>query len=170
MKQNEQFDRIYDETRDGLLRYVMLRTNAAPEAEDIFQEIYRALFVRLTHSAFPVLDPKRYLYSIAKKELAKHYRRMAKQRAVEEPMPEDSDMALDDEPIDERLFREERMEEVWRFLRKEPDLNRRAFLLYYGYERSQKQIATALGINEQAVRQRLYRTRARIRAMLKHEE
>ena len=62
------------------------------------------------------------------------------------------------------------MDEVWRLLQKEPDLDRRAFLLYYGYERSQKQIAAALGISEKAVRQRLYRTRGRIRMMLKQEE
>ena len=34
MEQYERFNRIYDETRDDLLRYLMIRTNAAPEAED----------------------------------------------------------------------------------------------------------------------------------------
>jgi RNA polymerase sigma factor (sigma-70 family) len=43
-------------------------------------------------------------------------------------------------------------------------------VLYYGYDRSQKEIAAALGIREEAVRQRLYRTRERIRAMLEHRE
>ena len=170
MRQHEQFDRIYDETRDEMLRFVMLRTGAASEAEDLFQEIYRRFFVRLTRGAFPILDPRRYLFSIAKKVLANYYRNTAKMKTVEQPFPEDSDIASDDEPIDERLFREERMYAVWRFLDSEPDLNRRAFLLYYGYERSQKQIAAALGISEKAVRQRLYRTRGRIRAMLKQEE
>ncbi|MBR0444191.1 MAG: sigma-70 family RNA polymerase sigma factor [Clostridia bacterium] len=170
MRQHEQFDRIYDETRDELLRFVMLRTGAASEAEDLFQEIYRRFFVRLTRGAFPILDPRRYLFSIAKKVLAKYYRSAANMKTVEQPFPEDMDIAAEDEPIDERLFREERMDAVWRFLDKEPDLNRRAFLLYYGYERSQKQIAVALGISEKAVCQRLYRTRGRIRAMLKQEE
>lgn len=71
MEHNEQFNRIYAETRDDLLRYLMLRTNAAPEAEDLFQEVYRKLFIRLKRSALPILDTKRYVFAIAKKELSR---------------------------------------------------------------------------------------------------
>lgn len=169
MRQTEQFDRIYAETRDDLLRYLTLRTNADPEAEDLFQEVYRRLYDRLTRGV-PVLDPRRYLFSVAKKVLAGYYRSSAKRKAAEQPIPEDFEVVSDDEPIDERLLREERMDEVWRLLKHEPEINQRAFVLYYGYDRSQKEIAAALGIREEAVRQRLYRTRERIRAMLERGE
>lgn len=169
MRQTEQFDRIYAETRDDLLRYLTLRTNADPEAEDLFQEVYRRFYDRLTRGV-PVLDPRRYLFSIAKKVLAGYYRSSAKRKAEEQPIPEDFEVVSDDEPIDERLLREERMDEVWRLLKHEPEINQRAFVLYYGYDRSQKEIAAALGIREEAVRQRLYRTRERIRTMLERGE
>ena len=169
MRQTEQFDRIYAETRDDLLRYLTLRMNADPEAEDLFQEVYRRFYDRLTRGV-PVLDPRRYLFSVAKKVLAGYYRSSAKRKAAEQPRPEDFEVVSDDEPIDERLLREERMDEVWRLLKHEPEINQRAFVLYYGYDRSQKEIAAALGIREEAVRQRLYRTRERIRAMLEHRE
>ena len=169
MRQTEQFDRIYAETRDDLLRYLTLRTNADPEAEDLFQEVYRRFYDRLTRGV-PVLNPRRYLFSVAKKVLAGYYRSSAKRKAAEQPIPEDFEVVSDDEPIDERLLREERMDEVWRLLKHEPEINQRAFVLYYGYDRSQKEIAAALGIREEAVRQRLYRTRERIRAMLEHRE
>ncbi len=68
MRQTEQFDRIYAETRDDLLRYLTLRTNADPEAEDLFQEVYRRFYDRLTRGV-PVLDPRRYLFSVAKEIL-----------------------------------------------------------------------------------------------------
>lgn len=170
MEQNERFDRIYGETRDDLLRYLMLRTNAAPEAEDLFQEVYRRLWRRMTHGALPILDPRRYLFSVAKKVLAGYYRNAEQRRAAEQPMPEDFDLISDDEPIDERLLQKERTDEIWRLLKSEPELNQRAFMLYYGYDRSQKEIAEALGVSEEAVRQRLYRTRERIRAMLENGE
>lgn len=169
MRQTEQFDRIYAETRDDLLRYLTLRTNADPEAEDLFQEVYRRFYDRLMRGV-PVLDPRRYLFSVAKKVLAGYYRSSAKRKAAEQPIPEDFEVISDDEPIDERLLREERMDEVWRLLKHEPEINQRAFVLYYGYDRSQKEIAAALGIREEAVRQRLYRTRERIRAMLERGE
>ena len=170
MEQNEQFDQIYSETRDDLLRYLMLRTNAAPEAEDLFQEVYRRFYARLTRSVLPILDPRRYLFSVAKKVLAGYYRIAAKRKEMEQPLPEDFDLMSEDEPIDERLLREERADEVWRLLGREPDLNRRIFLLFYGCDRSQKEIAESLGITEEAVRQRLYRTRGRIRDLLEHRE
>lgn len=62
------------------------------------------------------------------------------------------------------------MDEVWRLLQNEPALNRRVFLLYYGFDRSQKEIGEALGIGEKAVRQRLYRTRQRIKTLLESEQ
>ena len=170
MEQMERFDRIYSETRDDLLRYLMLRTNAAPEAEDLFQEVYRRFYTRLTRSVLPILDHRRYLFSVAKKVLAEYYRTAAQKRAAEQPMPEDLYLVSEDAPIDERLLKKERADEIWRLLQREPELNRRVFLLFYGYDRSQKEIAAALGMSEEAVRQRLYRTRSRIRAMLENDE
>ena len=82
MEQYERFDQIYSETRDDLLRYLMLRTNAAPEAEDLFQEVYRRFYTRLTRSVLPILDPRRYLFSVAKKVLAGYYRSAAKRKAA----------------------------------------------------------------------------------------
>ena len=170
MEQNERFDQIYSETREDLLRYLMLRTNAAPEAEDLFQEVYRRFYARLARSVLPILDPRRYLFSVAKKVLAGYYRTAAKRKETEQPLPEDFDLMSEDEPIDERLLQEERVDEVWRLLEQEPELNRRVFLLFYGCDRSQKEIAESLGITEEAVRQRLYRTRGKIRAMLECKE
>lgn len=85
-------------------------------------------------------------------------------------MLEDFDLPSEDEPLEERLLKKERTDEIWRLLEKEPELNRRIFLLYYGYDRSQKEIAQALGLGENAVRQRLYRTRNRIRKLLRSDE
>lgn len=85
-------------------------------------------------------------------------------------MPEDAEPVSEDGPIDQRLLREERMAEVWALLEREPETNRRIFLLFYGCDRTQKEIASSLGLSEEAVRQRLYRTRGRIRAMLKRQE
>lgn len=170
MEQNERFDRFYSETRDDLLRYLMLRTNAAPEAEDLFQEVYRRFYMRMTHSVIPILDPRRYLFSIAKKVLAGYYRSASIRRETEQPIEEEFDLPSDDDPIEAHLMREERMDEIWKLLQQEPELNRRIFLLYYGYDRPQQKIASSLGITEKAVRQRLYRTRSKIRSMLEHDE
>ena len=94
--------------------------------------------------------------------------RKARQRALERTLADGAD-AADDRPIDERLLTEERKRAVWRLLQNEPELNRRIFVLFYGWERSQKEIAAALDLSEEAVRQRLYRTRNNIRRLLESD-
>ncbi len=170
MEEKERFNRIYAETRSEMLRYLMTRTDADPEAEDLFQEVYRKFYIRLSRNVLPILDPKRYLFTIAKKELSRFYRQKAQRRSVEQPIEACADAAADEPPVEERLFTEDRMDEVWRLLEQEPELSRRAFLLFYGCGKSQKEIGEALGMTEGTVSQRLYRTRQRIRAMLQNEE
>lgn len=170
MEQHAQFNRIYTETRDELLRFLMIRTNADPEAEDLFQEVYRKLYIRIARSAFPILDPKRYVFAIARKELSRYYQRTAKRKRAEQPIPENFDVVSEEPTVDERMLIEERMGEVWRLLSQEPELNRRVFLLFYGCQKSQKEIGEALGIAEGTVTQRLFRTRQRIRALLSSEQ
>ena len=170
MEQHERFNRAYESTRDEMLRFLMLKTNAAPEAEDLFQEVYRRFWLRLTRGVLPIRDERLYLFSIAKKVLSRYYRKAAARKDAEQPIQEDETLAAEDVPIDAHLLTEERKDAVWRLLQEEPETNRRAFILYYGYDRPQKEIAKALGISEEAVRQRLYRTRMRIRAMLESEE
>lgn len=166
MEPNKQFERIYVETRDDLLRYLMLRTNAHPDVEDLFQEVYRRFYQRLCNGVLPILNPRLYLFSIAKKVLSRHYRSAARRSTFEQPIPEDIDIPSRDEPIEDQLLQEEKKEAVWRILQSEPELSRRAFILFYGYDRSQVEISDALGLSEEAVRQRLYRTRQKIRTML----
>lgn len=170
MEHNDQFNRIYAETRDELLRYLMIRTNADPEAEDLFQEVYRRFYIRISRNILPILDPKRYLLTIAKKELSRYYRRTAQKRLSEQPIEEYAEAPAEEVPIDEQLFTEERMYEVWQILEHEPELSRRAFLLFYGCGQTQKEIGDALGIEENTVSQRLFRTRQRIRTQLKSEQ
>lgn len=170
MEQNERFEQLYAETRDELLRFLTVRTNAAPEAEDLFQETYRRFYVRMNNRLLPILDPKRYLFSIAKKLLSRYYRKAAERKTFEQPFEEEWDEAPDADPIDERLFRAERMHEVWDLLKTQPEADRRAFILFYGYDRPQKEIAASLGISEAAVKQRIYRTRGKLRAMLCTEQ
>ena len=170
MEQYERFNRIYDETRNDMLRYILIRTNADPEAEDLMQEVYRKFYIRLSRNMLPILNPRRYLFSIAKKELSRFYMR-AGQRKLEQPIEELNDMIVsDDSPLDERLLVEERKDIVWHLLQNEPELNRRIFYQFYGCNRSQKTIAKAFGLDEAIVRQRLYRIRQRIRTVLEAEQ
>ena len=162
MEQYEAFNRVYDATRDALLRWLIPRVRSAADVEDLMQEIYRKLYRKMT--GIGVRAPEKYVFGIAKKELARFYRHKALVQETEAPIPEQMP-AEGPEPEDIVLDRE-REREIWDLIRTEPLLSYQAFTLYYGFSVPTSDIAKQLGLSEDAVRKRLSRTRARLRALL----
>ena len=166
MEINEAFNRIYTETKQPLLRWLIPRVQGSADVDDLMQDIYDSLYRQL-QKGNAVREPMAYLYGIAKKILSRYYRGREKVQVCEEPLSEET---ADNAPLpEERFFRMERAREVWTIVKQEPTLSYQAFTLYYGFEIPTVQIAEELGISEEAVRKRLSRTRARIRAMLQED-
>ena len=162
MEQYEAFNRVYDATRGALLRWLIPRVRSAADVEDLMQEIYRKLYRKMT--GIGVRTPEKYVFGIAKKELARFYRHKALVQETEAPIPEQMP-AEGPEPEDIVLDRE-REREIWALIKAEPLLSYQAFTLYYGFSVPTSDIAKQLGLSEDAVRKRLSRTRARLRALL----
>ena len=165
MEQYEAFNRVYDATRDALLRWLIPRVRSSADVEDLMQEIYKKLYRKM--NGFGIREPEKYVFGIAKKELAKYYRRHTVQQSNEAPIP---DQLPDEgvEPEDIVLDREAERE-LWDLVKTEPLLSYQAFTLYYGLSVPTDEIAKELNLSEDAVRKRLSRTRARIRAYLSEQ-
>jgi RNA polymerase sigma-70 factor (ECF subfamily) len=162
MEQYETFNRVYDATRDALLRWLLPRIRSAADVEDLMQEIYRKLYRKMT--GFGVREPEKYVFGIAKKELAKFYRHKARLQETEAPIPEqlpDEEQEPEDIVLDREYERE-----LWALIKAEPLLSYQAFTLYYGFSVPTNEIARELGLSEDTVRKRLSRTRARLRHLL----
>ena len=162
MEQYEAFNRVYDATRDALLRWLIPRVRSGADVEDLMQEIYKKLYRKM--SGFGVREPEKYVFGIAKKELAKFYRHKAVKETHEAPLT-DQLSEEGQEPEDIVLDREgERA--LWELIKTEPLLSYQTFTLYYGFSVPTDEIAKELHLSEDAVRKRLSRTRARLRAKL----
>ena len=168
MEQHGEFNRIYEETHRDVLRYVVAKTNRADDVEDILQEVYRSFYVHLCRNgAQSVRFEKQYLIAIAKKELARFYRNKSIKAEREVLLSDDAEETT--EPLDEQYFTNEAAAKTWEIVRGEPLLSYKAFTLYYGFSMRICDIARAIGATEPAVKQRLLRTRNKIRKELRIE-
>lgn len=166
MEQHETFNRVYDATRDALLRWLVPRIRSSADVEDLMQEIYKRLYRKM--SGFGIREPEKYVFGIAKKELAKYYRRRAVIETRETPIPEQ--LPDEGEEPEDVVLDREAQRALWALVRTEPLLSYQAFTLYYGFSVPTDKIAKELGLSEDAVRRRLSRTRARLRAYLSEQK
>ncbi len=152
------FGALYDRYVQRVYRYCYYRTNHATDAEDLTAQIFLAALEALPryrqdgHFAA-------WLFSIARKKVADHHRRLAPLPLEETRLPPiDTDLAMEVETSQRR----ERLKDLIQALGKE---ERELIHLRYAAELSFAEIARTLRRNEEAVKKSLYRLIAR----LKHE-
>ncbi len=165
---NEYFNTVYDATFRPLMRVCICRARRLCDADDLLQNVYARFYRHVCrHGAGAVQNPLAYLLRILNKELSRYYRRAAWER--EAPLESAEDLPDPGEAVEDATLSHLEAEAVWAFVREESDLTQRVFVLYYGYEMRQKEIAEALGLSEAAVKNRLLRTQKKIRSRLSEE-
>ena len=63
------FQKVYDETYDDVLKYLVCNVARVSDAEDIIQDVYLALFKKIKKDI-----NKEYVFGIAKNKLKDYYR------------------------------------------------------------------------------------------------
>ena len=157
------FDAVYQAHAAKLKRFLVVRIRSVSDMEDLYQETWKRFYERT--AGLRPQEPFRYLVKIAKGELYKRYRSQARTNEREEPLLDTMPDAQ--APFEPALLDRLEAAAVWQIVKTEPLLSYQTFVLYYGFDQSVRQIADALGISEDAVKARLYRTRERIRAQWK---
>ena len=157
----ETFNTVYDATFRELMRYCLLKA-PLEDAHDLLQNTYAQFYRQLCRKGTDAIrDPKAYLLTVLKHEIAGFYRFRAKRKEIPleaiENEPDNvsaEDLSLDFAAVDEILSR----------IKTEPESTQRMFLLYYGYGMKLGDIAKEMGTTDSAVKSRLVRVRRKLRA------
>ena len=167
---DEWFDRVFDETKAQILRYICIHLDDFSSADDVFQEVYTSLFQRIRRKGVKdIAEPAAFLTQTAKREIARRNRRDRRHGAVsvEEGaayLPS-SDPALADTVADRDSLRT-----VRDTVRAMPPLTCKVFVLFYYFDMSIASIAEELGTSIDAVKSRLSRARREVRTNLRWED
>lgn len=66
------FNRIYRDTYNDILKYVIIKTSNADQVEDILQNIYKSFFTRVLKKGYgDIKIPQAFLMQFAKKPVIK---------------------------------------------------------------------------------------------------
>ncbi len=156
-KQNpREYEKLYTKYSDKVFNYFWYRTGHDKMlSEDLMQETFLRGFQYLNRFQNRGYSYLTYLITIAHNGLVDHYR---KPKSV-------SFEAIEDIPyeVTEDIEKKSDAEALWRAIQNLPQSNRDKLLMYYQQDMSIKDIATATGTTENAVKLSLSRTRKKLK-------
>lgn len=159
-QRQERFRRLYSEHFDRLLGYALRRVDRAEDAADIVSDTFLVAWRRLDD--VPDDDEARlWLYGVARRTLANHRRGDGRRTSLGERLRHDLATSVPDHAsgVTER-------ETVRAAMHRLADRDREVLELAAWEGLEPREIAEVLGISAIAVRSRLSRSRAKLRALM----
>ncbi|HVX85618.1 MAG TPA: sigma-70 family RNA polymerase sigma factor [Phycisphaerae bacterium] len=153
------FAAIVRENQSLICSIAYAATGSIPRSEDISQEVFVAAWTQLRQLHEPT-KLRSWLCGIARNLIQNTRRRHARETLT--PMPPDLADPAPTPP--ERAISNEEQSLLWRALGRIPGDYREPLVLFYRRQQSIVQIADALGLSEDAVKQRLSRGRKLLQA------
>jgi RNA polymerase sigma-70 factor (ECF subfamily) len=154
----------YEAHGRAVYSYVRFHLPSADAAEDVTADTFLKAF-RSAHQFDATRgNPKTWLFRIAQNTL-RDWRRRARVR-VHVPLGSMRDLASEAPSPEERLLWEEEVAALLASVQQLPPRDREIISLRYGSGLGTEEVAEVLGLREPAVRTRLWRALARLRAVM----
>lgn len=176
MAPTDSFRDIYSACFRDITRYAVVRCRTLSDVEDLVQDTFLALYRQLA-AGKNIRDPRAYLYRVCDRELARRYQ--ANQREARnvplfseaDGFPEEELEASQEMPaFASAAEKRELLLRVFDDITAMPPETAKCFTLFYMYDMPLRQIAAALGLSESDVKNRIYRSRKKLRERYSREE
>ncbi|MCM1052950.1 MAG: sigma-70 family RNA polymerase sigma factor [Ruminococcus sp.] len=169
------FDKLYYETYNAVLKYVVCNCANIENVQDIVQNTYLEVLTKLKDKNTDL--SKAYILGIARHKLNDYYRFNYKAKIVSLFSKKDSKEELnliDNIPsninIEKEVISKEDINHIWNYLKKKKVIISKIFYLYYYLDYNIKEIAKELNISESNVKNYLYRTLKELNILLSRGE
>lgn len=171
---SKEFEKIYDETYDGTLKFLISRCENLADVNDLIQETYFEIYKILKKDDRQVGYWAAFVRGVADKKLKKHYTSKQKNFALSLDKEIDEGIEYGDtlpdefnlEAISENL---ELCSRIWEYVKSKDVMRVKVFCLKFSFGMSIAEMAKELEISESAVKNYLYRTLAEIRVRFGEE-
>ena len=157
------FEKLYEETYQEILRYIVCKCSNIEDVKDILQTVYLEVLKKLEKDTSLKIT-KQYILGIAKNKINEYYRFNYKAKIISLFEKKDNKEIEISETIPDKfdlqvyLTNKNDVEIIWNFLKKKKIIIFKIFYLYYYSDYKIKDIANTLNISEANVKNYLYRT------------
>lgn len=158
----KEFNKIYNETYNQTLKYIICKCSNIEDVNDIIQETYLELYKTINNQK-EIDDYDKYIIGIAKNKIKKHYKLLYKIKTISLFTSKDNDLELIDNiksniDIENITIKNSDKESIWNYLKTKNITIQKIFYLYYELDLKIKEISNQLNVSESYVKNSLYRT------------
>ena len=150
------FADLYEAHFERVYAFVVRRVHDRAEAEDVTADVFHHALAHLPHFEWRGVPFAAWLFRIATNALIDRAKRAARERALPHP---DDPVAASPEDTEQRA-------QLFRLVDRLPASQRRVLVMRFGEEKTIREIATAVGRTEGAVKQLQLRGLQRLRAFV----
>lgn len=167
---NEHFNKVYDDTFDEIKKYVAVKCSDISYIQDIIQEIYLEYYRLISDKGTDYArDDRAVIFKIAKRKVFSYYS-LRQKLSVLVPLYEkngDGDEYCVADTQNEcdggEMLSAAESDRLWGIIKTYPAETRKILYLYFIYGMTHTQISGELGRSPSYVKNRLYRTLAKIK-------
>lgn len=165
----QDFDTWFREHRPTVYRYVRFRLATREAAEDVTSEVFMKALRALDRYDPDRASPRTWLLRIARNAVTDHLRSLKRRSSLHVSLDRAPDLVADLPSQEERVLREERIEQLLNANRDLRPADQEILSLRYGACLSNQEIAEALNISGNAVAVRIHRALARLKAVVEKQ-
>lgn len=153
------FNKIYNDTYEDVVKYVVCRCKRIDDVSDIVQNIYLEVLKSLKNKDIN----KSYIIGISNHKIKDYYRFRYRKKEISIEEPDQNNITLYEKipnniDIVNNYITNNDIDKVWTYLNKKSIIISRIFYLYYYMGYKIKEISQILNISEINVKHYLYRT------------
>lgn len=167
----KEFEKIYKNTYNNLLRFIVINCYNFDNLNDIIQdtyiEFYKILKKKKTiHSE----NINAFICGIAKNIIKRHYNKNRKLNIYQNIDDENNTQVPDNFDLEQKIINKENIKQVWEYIKNKDYNTFKIFYLYFVLDEKIADIAKELKINESTVKNKIYRTLKELKNVLGEEE
>ena len=172
--QEKDFEQIYRQTYNILIRYIVVKCNNIDDINDILQETYMELLKKIRkRKNLEVENINNFIYGIANNIIKRHFHKKKLEKIVYLYSNDEEDTPLDIEDtfdLEQDFITKENVDRVWQYINTKDLLTTKVIYLYFILGLKISDVANELNISESNAKNKIYRTLKELKVNLGKDE